>query len=58
MAGGNGLNIQMGLRKSVDFDFFVPHTFDTSFLYEKLSALDYNIKIINRRVIIKIWKSY
>ena len=52
MAGGTGLNIQMGLRKSVDFDFFVPHTFDTSFLYEKLSALDYNIKIINRRVII------
>ncbi len=36
MAGGTALSLQMGLRKSVDFDFFVPHSFDTEGLFRQI----------------------
>lgn len=39
MAGGTTLSLQMGLRKSADFDFFVPHTFNTDELLAQLSAI-------------------
>lgn len=29
LAGGTGLSLQLGLRKSEDFDFFIPHKFST-----------------------------
>lgn len=52
MAGGTALSLQMGLRKSVDFDFFVPHDFDTDDLYTQLQEIcPHNIsavKINNR----------
>lgn len=39
MAGGTALSLQLGLRKSVDFDFFVPHKFNTDTLYAQLKEL-------------------
>ena len=37
MAGGTALSLQLGLRKSVDFDFFVPHNFNTDTLYAQVN---------------------
>lgn len=39
MAGGTALSLQMKLRKSVDFDFFVPHPFSTDELLFQIRAL-------------------
>lgn len=39
MAGGTALSLQMGLRKSVDFDFFVPHDFNSDDLYSQLCEI-------------------
>lgn len=39
LAGGTALSLQLGLRKSVDFDFFVPHKFNTDALYTQLADL-------------------
>ena len=36
MAGGTALSLQLGLRKSVDFGFFVPHKFNPHSLYVQL----------------------
>lgn len=48
MAGGTALSLQLGLRKSVDFDFFVPHTFNSHSLYKQLEKIsDNDIKILN-----------
>lgn len=43
MAGGTALSLQLGLRKSVDFDFFVPGRLNSSVLFEQLRSLDRNI---------------
>ena len=43
MAGGTALSLQLGLRKSVDFDFFVPGRLNSSVLFEQLRSLDHNI---------------
>ena len=48
MAGGTALSLQLGLRKSVDFDFFVPHKFNTDTLYAQLKELCPNeISVLN-----------
>lgn len=48
MAGGTALSLQLGLRKSVDFDFFVPHKFNTDILYAQLKELCPNeISVLN-----------
>lgn len=48
MAGGTALSLQLGLRKSVDFDFFVPHKFNTDALYAQLKELCPNeISVLN-----------
>lgn len=49
MGGGTGLSLQMGLRKSVDFDFFSPSDFNADHLYERIISIlpDKNIKTIN-----------
>lgn len=39
LAGGTGLSLQMNLRKSYDFDFFMPDTFNPDLLYHSVSAL-------------------
>jgi len=39
MAGGTALSLQLGLRKSVDFDFFVPHKFNPHSLYAQLKDI-------------------
>lgn len=39
MAGGTALSLQLGLRKSFDFDFFVPHSFNTDTLYKQLENI-------------------
>ncbi len=39
MAGGTALSLQLGLRKSVDFDFFVPHKFNPHSLYVQLKMI-------------------
>lgn len=39
MAGGTALSLQLGLRKSFDFDFFVPHRFNTDALYSQLKEI-------------------
>lgn len=39
MAGGTALSLLLGLRKSVDFDFFVPHKFNTDMLYVQLKDI-------------------
>ena len=39
MAGGTALSLQLGLRKSVDFDFFVPHKFNADVLYAQLEEI-------------------
>jgi len=39
MAGGTALSLQLGLRKSVDFDFFVPHQFNSDQLYLQLKQI-------------------
>lgn len=39
MAGGTALAIQLGLRESVDFDFFVPTMFNNSVLINELKQL-------------------
>ncbi len=39
LAGGTALSLQMGLRKSRDFEFFVPHSFSPEDLYRELHAV-------------------
>lgn len=39
MAGGTALSLQLGLRKSVDFYFFVPHKFNPHSLYAQLKDI-------------------
>lgn len=39
LAGGTALSLQMGLRESFDFDFFVPHEFNTDDLLEQLRRI-------------------
>jgi len=39
LAGGTGLALQIGHRDSVDFDFFSPHSFDTSELFRKVKEV-------------------
>lgn len=39
MAGGTALSLQLGLRKSVDFDFFVPEHFTPQIISEQLRKL-------------------
>lgn len=39
MAGGTALSLQLRLRKSVDFDFFVPHKFNPHSLYAQLKDI-------------------
>lgn len=39
MAGGTALSLQLGLRKSVDLDFFVPHKFNPHSLYAQLKDI-------------------
>jgi predicted nucleotidyltransferase component of viral defense system len=36
LAGGTGLALQIGHRRSIDFDFFIPDDFDTSDIIAKL----------------------
>jgi hypothetical protein len=36
LAGGTGLSLQMKLRTSVDFDFFVPTSFNEEVLYQEI----------------------
>lgn len=45
MAGGTALSLQLGLRKSIDFDFFVPHSFDTDNLLREITKLYPDTKI-------------
>ncbi|MCC8045436.1 MAG: nucleotidyl transferase AbiEii/AbiGii toxin family protein [Clostridiales bacterium] len=47
MAGGTALALQLGLRKSVDFDFFVPHKFHAELLLDQLKSLNYPLETIN-----------
>lgn len=46
MAGGTALSLQMGLRESVDFDFFVPHSFDTEYLYSQFHKMFPQLKVL------------
>ncbi len=39
LAGGTALSLQMGLRNSIDFDFFVPGAFDTAALLRQIEAI-------------------
>ncbi len=39
LAGGTALSLQMGLRDSVDFDFFVPGAFDAAALPRQIEAI-------------------
>ncbi len=39
MAEGTALSLQLRLRKSVDFDFFVPHKFNPHSLYAQLKDI-------------------
>lgn len=39
LAGGTALALQLGHRTSLDFDFFVPHHFDSKNLIEKLQNI-------------------
>ncbi|MCD7957611.1 MAG: nucleotidyl transferase AbiEii/AbiGii toxin family protein [Lachnospiraceae bacterium] len=47
MAGGTALALQLGHRKSVDFDFFVPHKFHAELLLDQLKNLNYPLETIN-----------
>ncbi len=47
MAGGTALSLQLGLRKSVDFDFFVPDRFNSELLFQQLKNLDCHIEVIH-----------
>ncbi len=49
LAGGTALSLQMGLRKSVDFDFFVPQKFNPVELYQQITNIcsDEPISILN-----------
>ena len=48
MAGGTALSLQLGLRESYDFDFFVPHRFSPESIYLQLKELtDDNIRALN-----------
>lgn len=38
MAGGTALSLQMKLRKSVDFDFFLQESFNEAALYDRIQA--------------------
>jgi len=46
LAGGTGLALQMGHRKSLDLDFFTPHDFDTEELRAKIKP---DKVILNRK---------
>lgn len=39
MAGGTALSLQLGLRESYDFDFFVPEEFNNEMLLQELQIL-------------------
>ena len=39
LAGGTGLALNIGHRKSLDFDFFIPGDFDTSVIINKLTQI-------------------
>jgi len=39
LAGGTCLAMQIGHRISIDFDFFIPADFDTSFIIDKLTRI-------------------
>ncbi len=39
LAGGTCLALQIGHRRSVDFDFFIPADFDTSVIVDKLTEI-------------------
>ncbi len=39
LAGGTALALQIGHRKSIDFDFFTPHNFNLEMLKERLGEL-------------------
>ena len=39
LAGGTSLAIQIGHRRSIDFDFFIPADFDTSVIVNKLTEI-------------------
>ncbi len=39
LAGGTGLALQIGHRRSFDFDFFIPADFDTSFIINILTQI-------------------
>ena len=39
LAGGTGLSLQIGHRRSLDFDFFKPGDFDTSVIIKQLSEI-------------------
>jgi len=39
LAGGTGLALQLGHRRSLDFDFFIPEDFDTADIIRKLVSI-------------------
>ncbi len=47
LAGGTALSLQLGLRVSVDFDFFTPHHFNADVLYNALKAHFNDVRAID-----------
>lgn len=47
LAGGTALSLQLGLRVSVDFDFFTPHHFNADVLYNALKAHFSDVRAID-----------
>ena len=40
LGGGTGLSLQLGLRESVDFDFFTPNKFNNNIILDKLKSFN------------------